>query len=254
MLAWDDIDTVLLDMDGTLLDLHFDNHFWLQRVPERYAALQGLSLAQARARLDADYADVAGTLNWYCLDYWQARLGLDIRALKQELSHKIRWRADSRAFLSALRHSGRRLYLFTNAHPDSLALKLRHTPLHHYLDGLISSHELGHPKEAQACWQALQQRLGFAPERTLFVDDSPRVLEAAARFGIRHRLGISHPDSQGPGQHLCGLPSVNHFAALGPPLLATPRSQGLEAPLKSEPDLALAVPGAQLPQQLRHLG
>ena len=31
-LAWRDIDTVLLDMDGTLLDLHYDNHFWLEPV------------------------------------------------------------------------------------------------------------------------------------------------------------------------------------------------------------------------------
>ncbi|HBT55971.1 MAG TPA: haloacid dehalogenase, partial [Pseudomonas sp.] len=33
MLNWNAIDTVLLDMDGTLLDLHFDNHFWLEHMP-----------------------------------------------------------------------------------------------------------------------------------------------------------------------------------------------------------------------------
>ena len=25
---WTQLDTILLDMDGTLLDLEFDNHFW----------------------------------------------------------------------------------------------------------------------------------------------------------------------------------------------------------------------------------
>ena len=40
---WENIETVLLDMDGTLLDLHFDNHFWLQHVPVCYAEKHGLS-------------------------------------------------------------------------------------------------------------------------------------------------------------------------------------------------------------------
>jgi 5'-nucleotidase len=31
---WREIDTVLLDMDGTLLDLEFDSHFWLSLVPQ----------------------------------------------------------------------------------------------------------------------------------------------------------------------------------------------------------------------------
>ena len=25
-----EVDTILLDMDGTLLDLHYDNHFWME--------------------------------------------------------------------------------------------------------------------------------------------------------------------------------------------------------------------------------
>ncbi len=36
MIDWDNIDTVLLDMDGTLLDLGFDNWFWQPHVPEQY--------------------------------------------------------------------------------------------------------------------------------------------------------------------------------------------------------------------------
>ena len=51
MIDWNQIDTVLLDMDGIDLDLRFDNHFWLEYVPQRYAETQGLELAVAKADL-----------------------------------------------------------------------------------------------------------------------------------------------------------------------------------------------------------
>lgn len=41
MFNWKTIDTVLLDMDGTLLDLHFDNHFWLSLVPQEFKQATG---------------------------------------------------------------------------------------------------------------------------------------------------------------------------------------------------------------------
>ena len=70
MFDWEDIDTVLLDMDGTLLDLHFDNHFWLEYVPQRYAEQHGISLDAAKQELMQRYRQVEGTLDWYCVDYW----------------------------------------------------------------------------------------------------------------------------------------------------------------------------------------
>ena len=69
-LAWSTIDTVLLDMDGTLLDLHYDNHFWMEHLPQRYAQLHGVSLAMAQLELQPLFSDNAGKLNWYCLDFW----------------------------------------------------------------------------------------------------------------------------------------------------------------------------------------
>ena len=41
LLPWSGIDTILLDMDGTLLDLHYDNHFWQVYVPEKFAEKPG---------------------------------------------------------------------------------------------------------------------------------------------------------------------------------------------------------------------
>ena len=46
MINWHDIDTVLLDLDGTLLDLHFDNYFWCQHLPLCYARRHGIALPE----------------------------------------------------------------------------------------------------------------------------------------------------------------------------------------------------------------
>ena len=224
MLAWQEIDTVLLDMDGTLIDLHFDNYFWQRLVPERWGQERGMPLDYARRELEPVFAAVAGTLDWYCTDYWSEQLGLDILALKHEIADKVRWRADSRPFLDALRQSGRQLFLFTNAHPDSLDLKIQRTALDHYLDGLYSTHEFGTSKEHQACWQALHERLQFDPARTLFIDDSQRILLAARQFGIAHLLGILNLDSQQPHQQFVGIPAISDYGVLIPEVLAHPRA------------------------------
>ena len=46
-IAWQDVDTVLLDMDGTLLDLAFDNYFWQKLVPETWGAKNGVTPQEA---------------------------------------------------------------------------------------------------------------------------------------------------------------------------------------------------------------
>jgi putative hydrolase of the HAD superfamily len=198
MLPWKEINTVLLDMDGTLLDLHFDNHFWMEYVPKKWAAKQGISLERSHQLMKVEYERVAGQLEWYCLDYWSGRLDLDIRRLKREIQHLISLRPDTLPFLDALHQSGREVVLVTNAHPDSLSLKVERTQLDKHIDTLISTHEFGVSKESQLLWQRLHQRVGFNSEKTLFVDDSLIILEASATYGIAHQLAVLNPDSQQP--------------------------------------------------------
>ncbi|WP_421170522.1 GMP/IMP nucleotidase [Aeromonas dhakensis] len=215
-LPWHQIDTVLLDMDGTLIDLHFDNHLWQQLVPERYAERLGLPLAEARVQIEAHYQAVSGTLDWYCVDYWSQTLGLDIRAFKQEILEKIQWRPNVIPFLAALKAAGKQLVLFTNAHPASLSVKDAHLGLAEHLDLMVSTHELGWSKESQRCWQALAERLAFDPARTLFVDDSERILRAAADYGIGYQLAIQNPDSRQPEQQITAFPAIRDYAELLP--------------------------------------
>ena len=153
MLNWSKIDTVLLDMDGTLLDLHFDNHFWLNVIPEQLAKKHNISVAEAFSDIEKRYQTVEGKIQWYCLDYWQKELDLPIMELKREIQHLITVRDDVPEFLKALKAAGKELILLTNAHPDSLSLKVERTQFDQYLDKLISTHEYGVSKESQNLWQ-----------------------------------------------------------------------------------------------------
>lgn len=208
LLPWTDIDTVLLDMDGTLLDLHFDNHFWLHHLPQRYAELHGISRELADATLLPLFQQHAGQLSWYCTDFWSRELNLSVRELKREVAHLIALRPDADTFLGALRGAGKRVVLITNAHRDSLSLKMERVELAPYFDQLISSHDYGFPKEDQRFWSALHQAISFEATRSLFIDDSLPILRSARQFGVAHLLGIVQPDSRGP------LKDTEEFAAV----------------------------------------
>ena len=221
-LAWKDIHTVLLDMDGTLLDLHFDNHFWLEHLPKKLAEKHGISLQAAKHILTTETADVMGTLSWYCLDYWTEKLDIDIVEAKREIDHLISMREDSIPFIDTLKASGREVILVTNAHPDSLSLKVEHTQLDAHIDQLISTHEFSVTKESQILWHKLQAKLGFNPQHTLFVDDSLGILKAAQDFGIKHLLAVSNPDSQQPVRDISEFPSVQDYRYLLDEIEANP--------------------------------
>jgi len=197
MLDWSSIDTVLLDMDGTLLDLHFDSHFWLEHLPLRYAELHQLDPVEVRTWLHQRIMQEHGTLNWYCLDYWSQELQVDIVALKREITDRISFRPHVQDFLAAVQNAGMRSVIITNAHRGSLDLKLEHTDLGDRVDRIISSHDFQEPKEKAEFWDCLQGIEPFDPHHTLFIDDSLPVLRSAQRYGIRYLLSILKPDSQG---------------------------------------------------------
>jgi len=192
---WQRIDHVLLDLDGTLLDLGFDNHFWQVLVPAAWGELRGLSPVAARAALAPRFAACAGTLAWYSTEYWTDELGLDIAALKRRDSHRIRWLPGAQRFLGAARRRGKRLVLLTNAHPQALAIKHECTRVLDHLDAGYSSHEFGAPKEDARFWAALGSREPHEPSRCLFVDDSDSVLRAARAAGIGMVRAVRRPDS-----------------------------------------------------------
>jgi putative hydrolase of the HAD superfamily len=214
MIDWNQIDIVMLDMDGTLLDLHFDNHFWLEHVPKRYAEAKGIPYEQAKRELLARYKSVEGTLEWYCVDHWSRELGLDIILLKEEVNHLIAVHPHVIDFLDQLMCAGKRRILVTNAHQKTLAMKLEQTRLAGFFDQVISSHQLGLPKEHPEFWSRLQNLQPFDKDRTLFVDDSPPVLASARKYGISWLLAILKPDSKEPPKETGEFPAIHDFSEI----------------------------------------
>ena len=211
MLDWNNIHTVFLDMDGTLLDLHYDNFFWREHVPFRFAEKHGMSHDQAKQELSGRYGSKVGSLDWYCVDFWTRELGLEIAELKEEVAHLIAIHPDVTAFLDATRQSGRRVVMVTNAHRKSLNLKMRTTGLEPYFDALHTSHDVGLPKENPAFWIGLHERESFDPEKTLLVDDSLPVLRSAQAYGIAHLLAVRFPDSKQPEKDPEEFPAIHSF-------------------------------------------
>lgn len=197
MINWDNISTVFLDMDGTLLDLHFDNHFWLEHVPKRFAQAHNVSVAQAKEQLFPKMLALRGKLQWYCTDFWSKELDLPIIELKREVSHLIRLRNNTSIFLAALRAANKEIVLFTNAHEHTVELKMEKTGLASAFDKTITSHSLGIAKEAPSAWEAMSKHHTFQAEHSLFIDDNFSVLDCAQKAGIGYLFGIEKPDSKG---------------------------------------------------------
>ena len=210
----DHINYVLLDMDGTLLDKYFDDYFWEHLVPEKYAAKYSMTFGKAKEELMKKYRFHEGTLNWTDLDFWSRELNLDIPALKEQIQHLIEVHPHVEDFLKSLRLRRKKVFLVTNAHYKSIDLKMKKTRIGKYFDTVLSSFDIGHPKEDLAFWPEAEKRLGFEKQTTLFIDDTEDVLMTAQQYGIRHILFKAKASSKIEPFSSHSFPSIHDFHEL----------------------------------------
>ncbi|MFT5505430.1 MAG: HAD superfamily hydrolase (TIGR01509 family) [Gammaproteobacteria bacterium] len=216
IINWSSVETVLLDMDGTLLDLHFDNYFWQEYLPLRYAQLKQLNLEDCKLEIHNKTNSIRGTLNWYSTDYWSQILEIDVVELKHEVSHKVSLRPYCVDFLDALREAGKDIVLVTNAHQDSLNLKMTLTGISAKFDCLITVHEFSLPKENSECWAEVNQRHPFNPKAAVLIDDNLTALRSARKYGIEQLVAIHKPDSQAPAMAVDEFEALHSFEDIMP--------------------------------------
>jgi putative hydrolase of the HAD superfamily len=204
----------MLDMDGTLLDLAYDNYMWIEHIPAEYARQNSIGEAEARDMLAAKFRSMEGKLQWYCLDHWSEVLDLDVKELHRGENDRIDYLPGARDFLETVFRHEVRVLLVTNSHLDTLAIKSEVTGITAYFDAVYTSHELGHAKEDQPFWHALHEAEGFDRESTLFIDDNPAVLESARSFGISRLLNITRPDTRHPPREKRDFPAIESVANL----------------------------------------
>jgi len=214
LLDWDLIDDVLVDMDGTLLDRHFDNFFFEEELPRRYANLHGLSFEVSRERLMAMYRSVEGELAWTDLDYWTVRVGIDVVAMHRELQHLIGFLPGAEEFLKAVRTKGKRIIVLTNAHQTGVAVKSAKTGLDRLVDRIVDAFEVGYLKMRKEYWPACRRLVAFDPSRALYVDDDEGCLTAARQFGIATIIHSAKSSSHLPPMRSADFTSVEHLPAL----------------------------------------
>jgi len=212
--AWPIIDVVLLDMDGTLLDKHFDDHFWDELVPERFSVVKGISLAEAKDKAYAAYRAAEGTLRWTSLAHWSSWFGFDIVALKKKMSHLVAIHPDVEPFLRFLQKEKKQIVLVTNADPMAVQIKLNKTLLTPYFDAIFCSSDFGAPKEDQSFWVRLEQAVSLEKSRALLIDDTEAVLHAAQCFGIQFILFKTYASSQVTREPSRHFPSISHFSEI----------------------------------------
>lgn len=211
---WDEIDDVLLDMDGTLLDRHFDNFFFEEALPQRYAALRGLQIEESRDTLMAMYRSVEGELAWTDLHYWTERVGIDVVAMHRELDHMIGFLPGAEAFLGELKRRGKRITILTNAHRAGVDVKTVKTGLNRRVDRIVDAFEVGYLKMRPEYWPTCQRLVGFAPKRSLFIDDDEGCLVAAEQFGIGQIVHSSKSSTQLPAVSSTNFDSVECLLVL----------------------------------------
>ena len=204
----------VLDMDGTLLDLAFDNFLWGEALPAALAARDGRPLPAVTGAVKRELDAVYGTLAWYSFDHWQQVFDFDVAALEHRHADRIRFLPGARGFLEDLSGRGIRAVLATNAHPASLALKRATTGLDRYLTACASSHEFGHPKESPAFWHAFADAHAVDPADAVLIDDNERVLEAAYESGFATLFCVARPALGGPSRTNSRFPLLGCFSEI----------------------------------------
>ena len=211
-MKWDLIETFFLDMDGTLLDLAYDNYFWHEHIPDLYSKREKTTFKEAKIILEDMYKKKRGTLEWYSIDYWSDILSINLKLEILNTKNKITIFPNSVEFLQTLRKNKINTILITNCPRDMLDIKITQTKLWSYFNKIVSSHDYGFAKETENFWNILNKNIIYNEEKTFFIDDNENVLKFAEKNGIKNLISINYPDSRKEKQIINNYTSIDNIS------------------------------------------
>lgn len=208
---WAKIDTVLLDMDGTLIDQYHEDIFWDKKVPAEYAKKHNIPIKEAYKILHNMYREKEGTMEWGNLDFWEKKLGMDLWKIRYSMTHMIKMHPHTMRFLKFLKKQKKRVHLVTSAYPRDMNLKINIIGIANYFDSIHSETEVNVSKNEKAFWIRLNKIIKFDKKRTLLAENNKKVLMSAQAFGIKYLLLKSKYSSRKPAERSREFICVHHF-------------------------------------------
>ena len=180
-----DIECLLIDMDGVILDNAYDNDFWQNQIPEVIADSKGIGFDDAKRLAIQIFNYKKNTKDWYDVDYWSNMLDIDIEAQKRSEKSFSRISLYDGVIdtLNVLKNKTK-MILITNAHRKTLNIKLEKYNLTPYFDEIVCAHELHYVKEDIQLWYMLRSKYRLDYEKTLLVEDTINNINVGLSAGI----------------------------------------------------------------------
>ena len=180
-----DIECLLIDMDGVILDNAYDNDFWQNQIPQVIADNKGIAFDDAKRLAIQIFNYKKNTKDWYDVDYWSNMLDIDIEAQKRSEKSFSRISLYDGVIdtLNALKNKIK-IILITNAHRKTLNIKLEKYNLTPYFDEMVCAHELNYVKEDIQLWYMLRSKYKLDYEKTVLVEDTINNINVGLSAGI----------------------------------------------------------------------
>ena len=186
----------LIDLDGVILNLDYDNFFWQKHIPKVYAELHKISFKDACLVTKQIFNYKRKTKDWYDIDYWSNMLNVDIKKEKEDNIEKIDIMKGAVEFLESLVKKNKNLFLITNAHEKTLKIKLKKYNIKKYFKDIICSHQLSYIKEEIQFWYILKNKLNISFKNSVLIEDTLDNLIAAHSAGLENLIYISKEESK----------------------------------------------------------
>ncbi|MBE0516113.1 MAG: HAD family hydrolase [Methanophagales archaeon] len=184
------------DVDGTLVGPGFADSVWLRGIPAAYAEKEGLSFEAAFEHIKREYDQIGeNRIEWYKIDYWLKRFGLEIPCEKlfNEYKGEIRIYEEVEGVLNVLKEEGYELIISSNAATEFIEFQTK--PLKKFFSRVFSAtSDFREVKKSDDYYARVCELLGVKPQAVVHTGDhwvfdflNPRKIGINAYYLARNR-------------------------------------------------------------------